>query len=335
MPAHLVPISRRQFLAGSASTIAALGYSGLPGGDSQVNPDYWALLSDTHLLSAESIQRHYGNNQAAMENRATLVASNFERVARQVLALPEQPAGLILNGDCVHMGGREEYDLLARKLQLLETIPIHLAMGNHDHRENFSEVFQEQAQADDRILLEDRHVSLLKSRNANLVVLDSLTMQDPDRPVKGPGILGNEQLEWLESVLDSEPGKPTVVFMHHNINPGNDVRERSGEEQLIMESADPVRSFEHGLQDTDRLLELLLAKPHVKAVVFGHMHQLRISRRRKLFVVSLPPVGYTFGPKEAVGWVKMLLREDGATLQVQTLDTDHAHHQKTVDLDWS
>ena len=93
MPAHLLPISRRRFLAGSASTMAALGHSHLLGGDSQVNPDSWALLSDTHLLSTRSIQLHYGNHKAAMQKRATLVAANFERAAGQVLAVREQPAG--------------------------------------------------------------------------------------------------------------------------------------------------------------------------------------------------------------------------------------------------
>ena len=335
MPAHLLPISRRQFLAGSASTIAALRHSNLFGGDAQVNPDYWALLSDTHLLSTRSIELHYGNIEMRMQKRASLVATNFERTARQLLAVPEKPAGLILSGDCVHVGGQEEYELLARKLALFETIPIHLAMGNHDHRDNFSNVLRERAQSNGRVLLEDRHVSVLKSQHANFVLLDSLTMQDPDRPVKGPGILGTEQLEWLESVLDSESDKPTIVIVHHNVDPSNEFRQRSGELDVIVPTADPFRGFEGGLEDTDRLLDMLHTRPHVKAVMFGHKHQFRIFKWRKVFFVSLPPVGYTFGPQEAVGWVRMLLRESGATLEVQTLDTKHVRHRKRVDLSWA
>ena len=335
MPAHLLPISRRRFLAGSASSIAALRHANLMGSDSRVDPDYWSLLSDTHLLSTRSIRRHYEKNKTAMQQRATTVATNFERAAQQVLASPEKPAGLILSGDCVHVGGNEEYELLAEKLALLETIPIHLAMGNHDHRDNFSTVFAERAQSSDRILPEDRQVSVLKSRHANIVLLDSLTMRDPDRPVKGPGILGQEQLEWLESVLDSEADKPTMVILHHNVDPSDEFRERSGEEDVIVPTADPFRGFVRGLEDTDRFLDMLHAKPHVKAVMFGHLHQFRVFKWRRIFLVSLPPVGYTFGPQEAVGWVKMLLRDGGATLEVQALDTQHARHRMKVNLAWS
>jgi predicted phosphodiesterase len=270
-----------------------------------------------------------------MEKRATLVATNFERAARQVLASAERPAGLVLSGDCVHVGGKEEYELLARKLKLLDTIPIHVAMGNHDHRDNFSNVFREQTQSDDRLLLENRHVSVLKSQHANLVLLDSLTMQTPDRPVKGPGRLGKEQLAWFEAVLDSESDKPAVVVLHHNVNPSDEYRQRTGQENFIVPSADPFRGFTGGLEDTDRFLALLHARPHVKAVVFGHMHQFQIFKSRNVFFVSMPPVGYTFGPQEAVGWIRMLLKDNGATLEVQTLDTKHVRHQKRVDLRWS
>ncbi|MDP6718548.1 MAG: metallophosphoesterase, partial [Pirellulaceae bacterium] len=335
MPAHLLPVSRRRFLAASASAIAGLGHSDLLGSDSQVNPNSWALISDTHLLSQRSIDQHYDNNRTAMEKRATLVATNFERAARQVLASAERPAGLVLSGDCVHVGGKEEYELLARKLKLLDTIPIHVAMGNHDHRDNFSNVFREQTQSDDRLLLENRHVSVLKSQHANLVLLDSLTMQTPDRPVKGPGRLGKEQLAWFEAVLDSESDKPAVVVLHHNVNPSDEYRQRTGQENFIVPSADPFRGFTGGLEDTDRFLALLHARPHVKAVVFGHMHQFQIFKSRNVFFVSMPPVGYTFGPQEAVGWIRMLLKDNGATLEVQTLDTKHVRHQKRVDLRWS
>ena len=334
MPAHLLPISRRQFLAGSASAIAALGHSNLRGENSVVNPDSWFLLSDTHLLSSRSIQLHYSKNTAAMQDRVTRVATNFERAARQVTAFPERPAGLILNGDCVHVGGKEEYELLARKFALLEKVPIHVTMGNHDHRDNFSDVFRERTQSD-RVLLEDRHVSVLKSQHANFVLLDSLTMQHPERPVKGPGKLDKNQLEWFASVLDAESDKPAIVVVHHNVDPSNEYRQRVEKEDLIVQSADPVRGFKGGLEDTDRFLDLLHAKPHVKAVVFGHMHQFRIFKWRKVFFVSMPPVGYTFGPKEAVGWIRMLLRDSGGTLEMQTLDTKHARHQKRVDLSWS
>ena len=333
MPAHLLPISRRRFLAGAAATMASVAHGDLNGAESEVNPDSWFVLSDTHLLSSRSIEQHYSRNKAAMQARAKLVSTNFDRAAKQVTSFSQQPAGLILNGDCVHVGGREEYELLARKFELLKKIPIHVTMGNHDHRQNFSDVFRGR-DGNDRVLLEDHHVSVLKSRHANLVLLDSLTMQYPERPVKGPGKLDKRQLDWLASVLDSTSDKPTIVMFHHNIDPSDALQKRSGPQQILIPSGDPFRGLAGGLQDTDLFLDLLTTRSHVKAVFCGHIHQFRIFSWRKLHFVSLPPVGYAFGPKEAVGWCRLLLQDGGVTLDLQALDTQHARHRKQVQLRW-
>ncbi|MGB0578702.1 MAG: metallophosphoesterase family protein [Limisphaerales bacterium] len=334
MPAHLYPTTRRKFLAGAGTTMAAVATGNLLADDPKVDPDLWALLSDTHLLSAESIERHYGSQRAAREKRASTVSVNFDRAAAQVNAMPQNPAGLILNGDCVHVGGREEYDQLADKFALIESPPIHVTMGNHDHRGDFARAFGEGSRAGGRRLLENRHVSLVRSRRANFVLLDSLTMKTPDRPVKGPGILGAEQLDWLESVLDSEADKPAIVVMHHNIDPSAEYEQRAGTKQLLLESAGPVQKIA-GLEDTDRLLDLLHAKPQVKAVVTGHRHQGRIFQWRKLHFIHLPAVGYTLDPKETEAWLQLRLRDSGAEVKLRTLDPKHARSGKRIELKWS
>jgi len=334
MPVHLLPISRRQFLAGSAASIATIGQTKLFGDESKPNPDCWALLSDTHLLSASSIQKHYSGDIAGRKKRAKVASKNFDLAAAQMNALPEKPAGMILNGDCVHVGGKDEYDQLANKFALFKNTPIHVTMGNHDHRDDFVKTIQKQKR-DDRVLLEKRHVSVLKSRHANFVLLDSLTMQTPDRPVKGPGILGKEQLEWFESVLDAESDKPTIVMFHHNIDPSEEYQRDSGGKELVVKSASPFKGLAGGLEDSDKLLDLIQTKPHVKAVVTGHMHQLRIFKWRKVHFISLPAVGYTFHAQEPVGWLRMQLREDGAALELQMLDPKHARHRTRANLIWS
>ncbi len=333
MPAHLFPVSRRQFLASSAASIVALGQARLFGEES--DSDTWALLSDTHLLSPSSIARHYSGNKTAMEKRAAVVRENFGRAARQVKSLRQKPAGLILNGDCVHVGGAEEYGILADRFGLLKETPIHVTMGNHDHRGDFASAFEQRRTRDERVLLENRHVSVLESRHANFVLLDSLTMQNPDKPVKGPGILGLDQLEWFESILDAHSDKPAIVMFHHNIDPSDEYQKRPERKQVIVESASPFKGFAGGLEDSDKLLDLLATKPHVKAVVTGHMHQFRIFKWRKLNFVSLPSVGYTFHASEPVGWLRMQLREGGATLELQTLDPQHPRHRTEATLVWS
>ena len=334
MPAHLLPISRRGFLAASSASLATLGHTRLSGAEPTANPDSWVLLSDTHLLSAASIQQHYAADKVARERRATVVSKNFDLAAVQVNAMREKPAGMILNGDCVHVGGADEYNQLARKFALFRETPIHVTMGNHDHRDDFFNAFRNQRN-DAGVLLMKRHVSVLKSRHANFVLLDSLTMKTPNRPVKGPGLLGAEQLEWFESVLDAESDKPTIVVFHHNIDPSEDYQKRSGAQEIIVESAGQFNGLGGGVEDSDRLLDLLQTKPHVKAVVTGHMHQFRIFKWRQVHFISLPSVGYTFDVKEPVGWMQVQLQEDGAAFELRTLDTKHARHRTRVKLNWS
>ena len=330
MPAHVLPVSRRKFIAGSIASIT-LGRAEMLGDNSRTNPDLWAAFSDTHLLSAKSIQRHYRSSKAAREKRAVTVSRNFDRFARQVNALPEKPAGMLLNGDCVHVGGRQEHEQLAEKFALFEDTPIHATMGNHDHRDDFRKAFQKQ---DDKVLLENRHVSIVRSRHANFVLLDSLTMDAPEKPVKGPGRLGSEQMAWFESVVDAESDKPMILMFHHNIDPSADYEKRSGKKKIILHSASPLQPIA-GLEDSDQLLDLLQTKPQVKAIVTGHMHQYRIFQWRKLHFVSLPSVGYAFHANEPIGWLRFLLQENGAELELRTLDTKNSLNRTKTRLSWS
>ncbi len=331
MPAHLLPLSRRRFLTASAAALAA-GPSALIGAEPQANPDTWALLSDTHLLSADSIRRHYSSSRAAREKRAADASRNFDTAAWQ--ANRTTPAGMLLDGDCVHVGGRGEYAQLAAKFDLFKDTPIHVTMGNHDQRDDFSQAFRERTTGD-RALLENRHVSIVESRRADFVLLDSLTMDKPRSPVKGPGVLGKEQLKWLEAALDSEPDKPAIVMFHHNITPGAAYQNRFGAAEVVVPSSSPFEGLGGGLEDTDALLDLIQSKPRVKAVVTGHMHQFRILKWRGIHFISLPAVGYTFHAAEPTGWALMKLHEGGTSVELRTLDAKHKRNRTKADLGWS
>ena len=130
MPLHIPPVSRRRFLA---STLAAgagwLSLRHAAAAEAEVDADSWALLADTHLWAKRDEEVH-----------GIKMAEHFERVSGEVRALPRKPAGLFINGDCAYLAGEsEDYDLMAKLLAPLSQhgLPIHLAMGNHDHRERF------------------------------------------------------------------------------------------------------------------------------------------------------------------------------------------------------
>src|SRR5205814_6074627 len=114
------------------SLSAAAGLSlapALSAASKRTDENSWALLSDIHL-AADRAQLGRGIN----------MADHFATVSRELLALPKRPAGVFINGDCAFNSG-EQGDY-ARLTDLLEPLrlaemPIHLALGNHDHRERF------------------------------------------------------------------------------------------------------------------------------------------------------------------------------------------------------
>src|ERR1051325_10687170 len=97
MPIHLPPISRRQFLARAIAAGTGLGLvNELLAASKETDPDFWALLSDTHLASDRK-QVRQGVNMAA----------HFEKVSGELLALPKAPAGVFITGDCAFTTGEK------------------------------------------------------------------------------------------------------------------------------------------------------------------------------------------------------------------------------------
>src|ERR1043166_7041472 len=191
MPIHLPPISRRQFLARAIAAGAGLGLRHeLFAASKETDPDLWALLSDTHLAADRN---HLG--------RGINMAAHFEKVSGELLALPKAAAGVVITGDCAFTTGEKgDYATLTGLLEPVRgnQMPIHLALGNHDNRERFWEVRQEEKAA--KRLLVNRQVSLLRTRHANWFILDSLETTNST-----PGLLGRTQVDWLGTAPDANP----------------------------------------------------------------------------------------------------------------------------------
>ena len=131
MPIQLPPISRRRFLQATAATAAAALLPGLANSASPpVDPNRFALLADTHINAIKQFTHH-----SNIRMYAQLMA-----VSDEVIALDPRPAAVLINGDCAHLLGTPgDYEALVEVLTpMRETgLTIHLALGNHDHRENF------------------------------------------------------------------------------------------------------------------------------------------------------------------------------------------------------
>jgi 3',5'-cyclic-AMP phosphodiesterase len=300
MPIQLPPISRRNFLKRSLFTTA--GFTLAPtmfAASRWVNKNSWALMADTHIAA-----------DPAKIARQINLTEHFKTVLQEILALPARPAGAFVLGDCAFNSG-EAADY-AQFVSLVKTLsaaglPLHLALGNHDHRENFWTALKLTKKS--KRPLADRQVALVKSSKVNWFMLDSL-----EATLQTPGFLGGEQLSWLAKALDANPRIPAVLLIHHN--PG--VREKIG-----------------GLKDTDALMEIIRPRRQVKAWIFGHTHKWRVNEDESgLHFVNLPPVAYPFRPEDPTGWVHVTARRQGMRLELRSLDPKHSGHQQVVDLKW-
>jgi 3',5'-cyclic AMP phosphodiesterase CpdA len=301
MPLHIAPLSRREFLRRSALAGASLlACPALRAAEGGVDPDRWALLSDTHVAGDPTTVAREIN-----------MAEHLRTVVTEVTALGTKPAGVFVNGDCsLDHGLPEDYATFVDLLKPVSDarLPLHLTLGNHDERETFWTSLKGVRPATPP--LASKHVSVVEGAGANWFLLDSL-----DVTKQTPGRLGDEQRAWLATALDARRNKPALVMVHHNPIP-----------------SEPGKKS--GLLDTEELLAVLLPRRHVKALFFGHTHTWRMAEQDGLHLVNLPAVAYPFKKEEVTGWVDCKLRDGGAALELRAIDTAHPAHAKLTELAW-
>jgi len=300
MPIHLRPFSRRKFLARSLAAYAGFALNPVSfAAARRTDANSWALLSDIHLAA-----------DRALVARGINMADHFRQASEEVLALPKRPAGVFINGDCAYNSGEKgDYSLVAELMAPIrgDGIPVHLALGNHDNRDRFWEGLQQEKAA--KRPLADKQAALLNSSRLNWFVLDSL-----EKTLSTPGLLGQEQLDWLAKTLDANRNKPAVVMIHHN--PG-------------------VDKNISGLKDTEAFFNIIRPRKQVKAYIFGHTHDWKVeSDPSGIHLVNLPPVAYIFKEGNPSGWVHATAGRTNMRLELRCLDPKHPAHGRVHDLEW-
>ena len=339
MPVSLLPVSRRGFLAGSMAGAAALllGRGGLWAAETNLpDPHRVALLSDIHIATdLKKVERNV--------NMAEHLQSAVGEVAK-LLRNAGGPATAFINGDCAHHTGElGDYSNVVNLLGPLTDagLPIHLSMGNHDRRDHLWKTLPwEKWGGGGRVkAIDSRHVLIVSTPRAEWIVLDSL-----DKTNQTPGVLGEEQLAWLKGALDA-PGmaqKNVLVMVHHHpqgFQPSEMVSApasmpASGTMPGTTQPAATQPRKISGMVDTEALLDLLLPRKQVKALLFGHTHIWKIKERDGMHLINLPAVAYPFKAVEATGWVDCRLGEDGMKLELRCIDPKHPKHGEVAELKW-
>lgn len=193
-----------------------------------------AQISDLHVQAAG--QKAYG----IVDTNGLLAAA-----IAQLNRLTPQPDVVIATGDLVDEGTPAEYAMLKTLLAPLKA-PLYLALGNHDERTAFRQVFPELPYVPATGFI---HYTI-EDYPLRLIVLDTLVAGE------GYGDMDAPRLAWLTAQLAAQPQRPTVILMHHP-------------------------PFATGLEGMDRLrcrghaaLAALIAQyPNVQRVACGHLHR--------------------------------------------------------------
>ncbi len=285
------PMARQQFLKTSLGlSAAAMGVSASTFAYARTKNAHWAFLSDTHVA---------GDPEEAY--RGFTPYQNLQKVIPEVLAVA--PEGVIINGDVARLSGeKSDYQQVQQLLSpLAQKLPVHMTLGNHDDRANFSEVF-----SGSTTLVEDHHVHVIEAPPVRMILLDSLLYVN-----KVVGLLGKMQRSWLEMFLDSAAPMTTLIFVHHTL--GDD---------------------DSDLQDVDRLFDIIRPHPSVKAVLYGHSHEYQYGQRDGIQLINLPAVGYNFADDQPVGWLEADLSAENGAFTLHAIGGNRQNDGQTVNLTW-
>jgi 3',5'-cyclic AMP phosphodiesterase CpdA len=308
MPYHLGRWSRRDVIRGSLGMGVGMllpgcasypVFRGLPvaksGEATQVQPwERWALIADPHI--SEDPDAAFG-----AVNMAAHLQIAVSGVLERSKALPAPMAGVIVNGDCAFEFGRPgDYatftQLLVEPLKGAD-IPMHLTLGNHDHRRHLLDALSEYAHpmAGDGRAVDGRLVSIVPGRYANFYLLDTLD----ERYILAGGV-GGQQIDWLAAALERHSDLPAIVIGHHPLEPECD-----------------LLGHNTSLLDAKPLWNVLTRYRHVKAYVFGHTHRWDVKVRDGIYLVNLPSTAYTFDAGQPQGWVELWVGSDRARLELR------------------
>lgn len=180
------------------------------------------------------------------DTNGELLGINTQASFSQVLSEIQQQQydyDLVLaTGDLVQDNSDEGYLRFRQEVKALNNKMVFWIPGNHDFQPKMFEILKEDSvSAKKHILLGDKWQILL---------LDSQVQGVPH------GQLEAEELDWLKLKLQEYPERYSLVVLHHHLL-----------------STGSAWLDQHNLRNANELAEVLAPFKHVKALLYGHIHQ--------------------------------------------------------------
>lgn len=198
-------------------------------------------FTDLHISNPDKPEPHAFQDTAETLTRVLEIARTIE----------PRPSFVVVSGDIANHADPAAYAELKR-LWGDFPIPALFALGNHDNRAGFYEVFLDRHDHQGAPYAHSRVID-----GVHVVCLDSST------PGQIHGTIEPEQFAWLEEVLDAHPGLPTVIAIHHPPAVGAAEHEEHAFETTAW-------------ADSQRLASMLRAH-NVVGILAGHVHYDRVS----------------------------------------------------------
>jgi Icc protein len=192
-------------------------------------------------------------------------ASTFAQVAKLAGEQSGKPDFYLLTGDLSQDETEGSYTRFAQAVKHFEA-PAYFLPGNHDARALMERAFARSAPFSND--------SSFTKANWHVVLLDTQV------PGEVGGRLSEEELTRLDDELSAHPDKHVLVTMHHH--------------PLLVGA-----SWLDEISVTNRaqFLDVIDRHPHVRAVLWGHVHQEFEAERKGVKYMATPSTCVQFKPK--------------------------------------
>lgn len=168
----------------------------------------------------------------------------LDRVLEHLAGMEPRPDLLLATGDLIDRGDRASYERLREAFADMP-FPVFYALGNHDERATFAEVFPD-ATFDGGFLQ-----YVIETGPLRIIVLDTL------EEGRHGGAFCEERATWLKARLDEAPDARTLIVQHH---PPIEVG-------IAWMNTDPNEPW------VERLAQCLRGRSNVIGIICGHIHR--------------------------------------------------------------
>lgn len=225
---------------------------------SSTNSLKFAQISDAHFYT--------GQNNTTYK----MIARSGELLDDAIAQINETPnvSFVMFTGDLIDKAYEKELSAFLPHLDNLR-YPWYFAFGNHDTMIGGyltpSLYMQLVNKYNKNYKFEKTYYSFVPQKGFKAIVLDTIIR---DR-LTSNGLIGEEQLAWLDNEIKNSPKDVILIYMHVPI-------------------VEPFNSPNHRLLDADKIQEVLKKYKNPIGVFQGHYHGAKISQEGNILYVSCP-----------------------------------------------